>query len=192
LQAGGHRFDPGWLHSRNPCVRAGFDTTGHASALAANGGWKRFGSLRALTGRLLCAPVASRYRSASSPSTVAGRWCAWPDRLRSKQKRRRGTSRSPTPHRRRSRFHGKGRLRHRSRQSRRAWADDQAQGKRAKARGHRAQVGLRHSSMNPSVSPQGEAGGDEAAAKAPRQIKHDRGWPESPMSNTNRSCPGRQ
>jgi len=38
--------------------------------------------------------------------------------------------------------------------------------------------------MNPSVSPQGEAGGDEAAAKAPRQITHDRGWPESLMSNT--------
>ncbi len=36
--------------------------------------------------------------------------------------------------------------------------------------------GLRHSSMNPSVSPQGEAGGSEAAAKAPRQVKHDRRW----------------
>jgi hypothetical protein len=46
--------------------------------------------------------------------------------------------------------------------------------------------------MNPSVSPQGEAGGDEAAAKAPRQVKHDRGWSESPMSNTNRSRPRRQ
>jgi hypothetical protein len=53
-------------------------------------------------------------------------------------------------------------------------------------------TGLRHSSMYPSVSPQGEAGGNEAAAKAPRQIKHDRGWSEFPMSNTNRSRPIRQ
>jgi hypothetical protein len=48
-------------------------------------------------------------------------------------------------------------------------------------------TGLRYSSMYPSVSPQGEAGGDEADAKAPRQVKHDRGWSESLMSNTNRS-----
>ena len=36
----------------------------------------------------------------------------------------------------------------------------------------------------PSVSPQGEAGGDEAAAKAPRWIKHDRGQSESPQRRT--------
>jgi hypothetical protein len=42
------------------------------------------------------------------------------------------------------------------------------------------------------VARKGEAGGDEAAAKAPRQVKHDRGWSESPMSNTNRSRPRRQ
>jgi hypothetical protein len=53
-------------------------------------------------------------------------------------------------------------------------------------------TGLRHSSMYPSVLPQGEAGGDEAEAKAPRQIKHDRGWSEFPMSHTYRSRPRRQ
>lgn len=47
-----------------------------------------------------------------------------------------------------------------------------------------------HSSMYPSVSPQGETGGNEATAKAPRQVKHDRGWSEFSMSETNRSRPG--
>jgi hypothetical protein len=44
--------------------------------------------------------------------------------------------------------------------------------------------------FDPSVSPQGEAGGGEAAAKAPRWIKHDRGQSEPPQTSTaNRSRP---
>jgi hypothetical protein len=43
--------------------------------------------------------------------------------------------------------------------------------------------------MNPSVSPQGETGWDDAAQPRPHQVKHDQGWSESQMSNTNRCRP---
>jgi hypothetical protein len=44
LQAGGRRFDPGWLHSQNPCKRAIFATRAPAQTPVAGVRWKRFGS----------------------------------------------------------------------------------------------------------------------------------------------------
>jgi hypothetical protein len=44
LQAGGHRFDPGWLHSQNPCKRAVFANRALVQTPVAGVRWKRFGS----------------------------------------------------------------------------------------------------------------------------------------------------
>jgi hypothetical protein len=45
LQAGGHRFDPGWLHSQDACKHAGFADGVFVRTPTAGVRWKRFGSL---------------------------------------------------------------------------------------------------------------------------------------------------
>jgi hypothetical protein len=181
LQAGGHRFDPGWLHSQNPCNQAGFDRTCDALALVASAGWKRFGSLPLRAHRSVSLRTP-RVLPAGSGAKRRG-WCRWFDLSPNAEAAARHEPKpyvSPPPKSVLARMTSP------SYPPRRA--------KRGPSTRPRASEPKRAGSVrrwvsalldfDPSVSPQGEAGGDEAAAKAPRWIKHDRGQSESPQRRT--------
>ena len=100
LQAGGRRFDPGWLHSSILSNHAGLGVAASVLMLATEAGWKRYGSLPLdlhlhVSGKTVPQGDGDvrRYMSARVPRSLLGRWCDWLD-VRS-QKRRRGASRSP-------------------------------------------------------------------------------------------------
>ena len=180
MQAGGRRFDPGWLHPQNPCVQAGFDTAAHAPALAASAGWKRFGSLplRAHRSLSLGMPCVSPAGSSSTARRWQRWWCRWLDLA----KRRSGgearaealrlTAAEVDPSRMTSPSYPPRRVTRGP--STRPWASEPK--RVCSVRGWVSAL----LDFVPSVSPQGEAGGGEAVAKAPRWIKHDRGQSEPP------------
>ncbi len=172
LQAGGHRFDPGWLHSQNPCKQAGFGTSGRAPALAAGVGWKRFGSLPLRAHR----SASFRTPRVSSGSHVAHWqrwWCRWPDLSPNAEVAARHEPKSyasPPP-----KSSGQDRLRHRIRASGESSGPTRGPGRGRKEprrgcrQSARAACAGRASAILdfvPSVSPQGEAGGDEAARES--------------------------
>jgi hypothetical protein len=187
LQAGGHRFDPGWLHPQNPCVHAGFDTAGSAPELAASGGWKRFGSRPSRTHRSIS--LRTPRVSPAGSGAEHRRWCRWIDLSPNAEA---ATRHEPKPYISPPPKSVRARMTSPSYPPRRA--------KRGPSTRPRASEPKRTGSVrrwvsalldfDPSVSPQGEAGGDEAAAKAPRWIKHDRGQSESPQRRT-RTAPVR-
>jgi hypothetical protein len=179
LQAGGHRFDPGWLHPQNRRFHAGFCTVGQPAPLAASVGWKRFGSASIVGYRRLGSDALGE--TPTSCQSGRPRWCRWRDASPNEKAAARHEPKpyaSPPPKSLRG-------------------TDDFAivfadTAKLGQATRPRASEPKRAGSVrgwvsalldfDPSVSPQGEVGGDEAEAKAPRQVKHDRGWFESPMS----------
>lgn len=137
--------------------------------------------------------AASHCPRSLPPIASAGRWRLWPDRPIRAQKRRRARAVALRLTAAEVESVGTGRLRHRNHHH---------GGRRAKTTRPRASEPKRTVSARRSgfVAPRGirpcrrkaRPGGDEGAAKAPRQVKHDRGWSESPMSNTDRSRPRRQ
>jgi hypothetical protein len=185
LQAGGRRFDPGWLHSQNPCNQAGFDAAGHAATLAASAGWKRFGSLPLRVHRSfsLGTPCVSPAGSNSAARQWQRWWCRWLDLSPNAEAAARHKPKpyvSPPPKSIPSRMTSP------SYPPRRATRGSLARPRASEPK--RAGSVRRWVSVlldfDPSVSPQGEAGEGEAAAKAPRWIKHDRGQSESPQRRT--------
>ncbi len=183
MQAGGRRFDPAWLHSRNPCVHAGFSAAGHTQALVARRGWKRFGSLLPRTCQL-----NPRRTCCTTQEGAAREWCRWPDLAERKSGgEARAETRTSSPSPKSSVVRDgfaivpveMGDVRAAIGPARRCEL------KRACCVRRRVSVLL---DFVPSVSPQGEAGGGEAAAKAPRWIKHDRGQSE-PLQRRTRTAP---
>ncbi len=181
MQAGGHRFDPGWLHTQDACVQAGFDTAGYAPTLAPSAGWKRCGSASLRAHRF----VSLRMSRASPPGGGAERrlWCRWLDLSPNAEA---AVRHEPKPYVSPPPKSVLARMTLPSYPPRRA--------KRGPSTRPRASEPKRAGSVrrwvsalldfDPSVSPQGEARGDEAVAKAPRWIKHDRGQSESPQRRT--------
>jgi hypothetical protein len=160
---------------------------GHLSALAVGAGWKRFGSLLLHARRSI--PFRTPRVALASSGFERRRWCRWFDPSPNAEAAARHEPKpyvSPPPKSVLARMTSPPYPPRRAKQ-RPSTRPRASEPKRVGS--VRRWVSALLDSV-PSVSPQGEAGGGEAAAKAPRWIKHDRGQSELPQtSNTNRSRP---
>jgi hypothetical protein len=179
------RLEVVWLHSRNPCVQAGFDTAGHTPELCGERRietfWKPSAPRPPIV--LLRTPCVSPAGSSGFARQWQWWWCRWFDLSPNAEAAARH---KPKPYVSLPPKSIPSRMTSPSYPPRRVTQGPSTRPRASKPK-RASSVRRRVSALldfDPSVSPQGEAGEGEAAAKTPRWIKHDRGQSEPPQRQT--------